>query len=156
MRTFLLLLLTSFTLTLLSCSWYYYAYIRNPTNSTAIVDVYLLDKSNLNTLPNKVRIAERVVNFKAGYKKYFEHTQNVKWIDTSHFMFEIKPNTTLDLTEMTGKFRNGGLNEHVRVIVSTEGKVDTLINGDVDDRRNKFQYDHVGLSTPLLYYDIKD
>jgi hypothetical protein len=101
------------------------------------VDVYLLDKSNLNTLPNKVRIAERAVNFKSGYKKYFEHTQNVRWIDTS------------------GRFRNGGPRKHVRVILTTEGKVDTLINGEVDDRRNKFHYDHVGLTTHVLYYDIK-
>jgi len=155
MRTSHFFVLFAFTFFLVSCSWNFYAYIRNSTHSTATVDVYLLDKSNLNTLPNKVRIAERAVNFKSGYKKYFEHTQNVRWIDTSHFTFEIKPYTTLDLTEMTGRFRNGGPRKHVRVILTTEGKVDTLINGEVDDRRNKFHYDHVGLTTHVLYYDIK-
>ena len=138
-----------------SCSWDFYAYIRNPTNKVGLIDVYLLDKSGMATLPNKVKVANRVVKFKAGYRKFFEGAQNVTWIDTSHFKFEIKPNTTVDLTDMAGRFRNGAPMKNVHVTITFGDKVQTLLHGRYS-RDDKFIYEHVGLSSHIIYYDMKE
>lgn len=55
---------------------------------------------------------------------------------------------------MTGKFRNGSTRGNMRVIITCGNKVDTLLNGLSTDGREKFNYEHVGLTTHILYYDI--
>lgn len=137
-----------------SCTILFHAYIRNATMHTAIIDVYLLDKSQMATLPNKVRVANRTLNFKGNYKKYIDSTQNVTWMDTEHFKLEIKPNTTVDLSDMAGIFINSHPSEDVRVTVSTNNKVDTLLNGRNDFRYNQFHFKG-RLFSPVLYYDVK-
>ena len=107
MRFFFPIRLFCLAFLLNSCSWNFFAYIRNSSAKTAIIDVFLLDKTQMLTLPNKVTVANRLVNFKAGFRKYFYSSQNVVWVDTSHFKFYIAPQKTIDLTEMAGSFRNG-------------------------------------------------
>jgi len=80
------LLITSFFI--YSCSTLFDAYIRNMTSENAIIDVFLLDKTQMETLPNKVKVANRIVNFKSAYKKYIDSTQNVVWLDTNLFNWE--------------------------------------------------------------------
>jgi hypothetical protein len=139
-----------------SCSWNFFVYIRNTSAKTAIIDVFLLDKTQMAILPNKVTVANRVVNFKAGFRKHFDSSQNVEWVDTSHFKFYIAPQKTIDLTDMAGSFRNGYPSGAVRVTVSLNNKTDTLVYGGADTRHHKFVYDHVGVAFHVLHYDIKE
>ena len=155
MRQLLLSFLIFLTFGICSCSIPFGAYLRNMTNDIATVDVFLLDKTNMVTLPNKIKVANRIINFKSGFKKFIDSSQNVTWIDISHFKLEMKPNTTVDLTDMAGRFVNSYPREDVRVIVSTNEKLDTLLNGRSNFYYNKFGFKNVGLSSPLLYYDIK-
>ena len=106
MKYFLILTLLIFTFSLYSCITYDNAFIRNLTNATATIDVYLLNTSSIKSLPNQVTLANKIVKFKGGYKKYFDNIQNVIWIDTNHFKLEIEPNTTLNLEHMLGSFVN--------------------------------------------------
>jgi hypothetical protein len=143
------------TFSLSSCMTYYDAYLRNATNQHAIVDVYLLNKSHLKTLPNQVTVADRIVNFKAGYRKYFGSLKNVEWITTGHFKFIIDPNTTADLTDMVGRFINSQPFQDALVTVSVNNKIDTLLNGRQDFRHDLFKYKSKIFGKPILYYDIK-
>ena len=156
MRTFFIFLLFCSTVVLPSCSWDFYAYIINRTSKTATINVFLLDISPLKTLPNKVKVSEGVVPLKAGYRKNFDKYQNVEWLDVAHFRFIVKPNSMADLADMVGMFRNGFPRGDVRVIVATDKKVDTLINGRQGFNREKFMYKHVGLTSHILHYDIKE
>jgi hypothetical protein len=156
MRFFFSISLFCLAFLLNSCSWNFFVYIRNTSAKIAVIDVFLLDKTQMTTLPNKVTVANRVVNFKAGFRKHFDSSQNVVWIDTSHFKFYIAPQKTIDLTDMAGSFRNGYPSGAVRVIVSIDNKTDTLIIGGADYRHDKFIFEHVGLSFHILYYDIKE
>src|SRR5688572_2618348 len=119
---------------------------------TATIDVFLLDKTHMVTLPNRVTVANRVVNLKAGFRKYFDSSQNVVWVDASHFKFYIAPQKTIDLTDMAGRFRNGSPSREVMVTITFNNKVDTLIYEGEGTRHRKFVYDHVGLKSPILYY----
>ena len=156
MRFFFPIRLFCLAFLLNSCSWNFFGYIRNSSAKTAIIDVFLLDKTQILTLPNKVTVANRLVNFKAGFRKYFYSSQNAVWVDTSHFKFYIAPQKTIDLTDMAGSFRNGSPPGEVRVTVSLDNKTDTLIYGGADYRHDKFIYEHAGLSFHILYYDIKE
>lgn len=137
-----------------SCTKFFYACIRNTSNQVAAIDVYLLDKTDLKTLPNKVRMTNRIINLKSGYKKYLDSTQTVTWIDKDHFKLQIQPGTTVDLSDMAGIFINSHPTGDARVIITTTGKTDTLLNGRLDYRHEKFNYAG-GFFSPKLYYDIK-
>ena len=76
MRFFFPIRLFCLAFLLNSCSWNFFGYIRNSSAKTAIIDVFLLDKTQMLTLPNKVTVANRLVNFKAGFRKYFYSSQN--------------------------------------------------------------------------------
>lgn len=143
------------TFSLSSCMTYYDAYLRNSTNQHAIVDVYLLNKQHLKTLPNQVKVANQAVTFKSGYKNYFADFKNVEWITTEHFQFKIEPNTTADLTDMAGRFINSHPFEDALVTVSMNNKIDTLVNGRKDFRHDLFQYKSKIFGKRILYYDIK-
>jgi hypothetical protein len=155
-RNFLLFLVI---VCLNSCETPDYAYIRNLTNNTAIIDVFLLKKREMKTLPNKVRISNRVVQFKGGYRKYFlDSTQNVVWLDTSHFKFEINAHSTADLSDMIGAFQNSSpRNPNIRLTITSSNKTDTLLTGNGWEgfRRKLFAYKHIWFGRPVLYYDIK-
>jgi hypothetical protein len=138
---------------LTSCSVIFNAYLRNTTDRVATVDVYLLSKQNMKTLPNKVGVANRVVAFKSGYRKYIDSLQNVDWIDTNHFKLEMAPKTTVDLTDMAGRFRNGDALHDVRVTVTLENRTDTILYEA--GRNNQLHFKSMGFGTPVLYYDIK-
>ena len=138
-----------------ACITPFNAYLRNPTNSVAIVEVYLLDKQEMKTLPNQIKVADSILEFKGDYKRPFRKVQNVKWIDTVHFRFELQPHTTADLTDMTAGFTNSYPHGDFRVTVTTANKVDTLLNGSKDFRYKLFQYKNKGLSPHILYYDVK-
>src|SRR5579872_6446414 len=97
LKTTLLLLFNIFYFN--SCITPDYAYIRNLTNSVAIINVFLANKKEMKTLPNKVRFANQVVSFKGGYRKFLYNTLNVVWQDTSNFKFEMKPQSTADLSD---------------------------------------------------------
>ena len=155
MRQLLLSVLLCLTLGIYSCTIPFGAYLRNMTNETAVIDVFLLDKTGMATLPNKIKVANKIINFKSGFQKFIDSSQNVTWVDISHFKLEMKPNTTVDLTDMAGRFVNSYPLEEVRIIVSTNDKVDTLMNGRFYFNHDKFEYKNVGISSPLLYYDIK-
>ncbi|MBX2922659.1 MAG: hypothetical protein KF746_10745 [Chitinophagaceae bacterium] len=60
-----------------SCSRLYDACVRNITNEVAVIDVFLLDKTDMKTLPNKIRMTNHIVDLKKGYKKYLDSVQNV-------------------------------------------------------------------------------
>ena len=151
-RQFILLVIVCIHLA--SCSMLFNACIRNTTNQIATIDVYILDKTNLKTLPNKIRVANRLVNLKSGYKKYLNSSEDVTWIDTEHFKLDIKPQTTVDLSDMIGAFINGSPRHEARVIVTSPGKIDTLIDGRQYPGMEKFNYIG-GFFSPKLYYDIK-
>lgn len=143
------------TLLLSSCSVPFCVYVRNLTSEIAVIDVYLLGKASMETLPNKIKVANKVVAFKSGFRKDFNNKQNVIWIDTTHFKFILYPNTTVDFTDIAGRFVNGYPRGNVSVIISTETKVDTLMNGREEFKQDKFQYKHLWVSLSLLYYDIQ-
>lgn len=156
MRGLTLFIIYCTVLALSSCTMIFGAYIRNMASETAVIDVFLLDKTDLKTLPNKVTTANRLVKFKSGFRKFLDSTQNVIWIDVSHFKLEMRANTTVDLSDMAGKFINSSPRGDVIVTVTLKNKVDTLINGRRDFRHEKFEYKNAGFSSPLLHYDIKD
>ncbi len=138
-----------------SCSWEFQACIRNLTNAAASVDVYLLDTRNMKTLPNQIRMTNRIINLKRGYKRFLDSTQNVTWIDINHFRLEIKPRTTVDLSDMAGIFINGSPRNKVMVIASSAQKTDTLLNGEYGFAFRKLNYKG-GFFTHILYHDITD
>ena len=146
----LLLLFLFFTS---SCSIIYNAFIRNTTDSMAMVDVYLLNKEDMPTLPNKVKVANLVVPFKGNYRKYMDRFQNVIWVDTNHFTLEVSPKTTVDLTDMAGRFQNGSALYNVLVTITVGNRMDTIINGR--DESQQFDSKGMGFRAPILYYDIK-
>ncbi len=155
MRQLLIFVFFFLTFSLYSCSMLFNAYIRNTTNEIAIIDVFLLDKIKMTSLPNKVKLANRIVIFKSGYKKYIDGTQNVIWLDLEHFKFEIDPNTTVDLTDMAGKFLNSFPMGDVIVTVTTNNRIDTLLNGGSDFRYGLFGYKKIRFGSPILFFDIK-
>lgn len=155
MRQILVLVLFFLISSFYSCSVVYNAYIRNMTNEAAIINVFILEKRSMYTLPNKIKIANMAVKFKGGYKKYFDETQNVIWLTTEHFKFEMKPNMTADLSDLAGKFINSHPTDEVRVTVQTTNRTDTLLNGGIDFRYNLFQFKSMGFASPVIYYDIK-
>lgn len=138
-----------------SCSIPFGAYLRNLTNETAVVHVFIINKQYLNRLPDRVDVANEIVKFKSGLRRKFSDQQPVKWIDTAHFIFHLKPQSSADLTDMGARFINGSPNNYIRVIVKTTSKSDTLLNGYGDFYRRKFIYTHYGLSNPTYYYDVQ-
>ena len=155
MRSLYCLLLVGFSFFLSACSVDFSAFVRNLSNETAMIDVFLLNKDEFMRLPNKVKVANQVVKFKSGVRDKFKTLENVKWIDTSHFKFAMAPQTSIDLTDMAGKFLNSHPTHDVRVIISTATKVDTILDGYRNYNSSKFEYTNFGLRNPALYYDIK-
>ena len=147
-----ILLICAFAIS--GCTVPYLAYIRNKSSLPATIHVALLDKSRMRTLPNSVLVAGSIVNFRPGFRQHFYNRQTVHWIDTAHFSFTILPNTTVDLTDLAGRFSNAHPIENVRVTVRAVSYTDTLINGRLDFRRQQFQFKNVGISLPVYYYDI--
>ena len=139
-----------------SCTMPFWVYIRNKTNEIAVVHVVLLDKSSMQTLPNKVKVADKIVAFKSGFRQSFYEKQNVQWIDTSQFSFNLLPGTTIDLADMAGKFVNSHPTNRVLVTVTANNKADTLLNPAAFFRSEKFMFKNVGISVPVLYYDVLD
>jgi len=154
MRPMLYTMLCFIATSIISCTTLFNVFVRNTTGLPATLDIYLLDKTNMKTLPNKARVADKIVHFKAGYRKYFDSYQSVIWVDTSHFKFIMRPGTTVDLSDMTGIFVNGGNRRDILVTVTVNGKADTLVQG-----RNRtpdtFQFKGRIFSNSILYYDIK-
>lgn len=143
-----------FVITANACTMPYLAYVRNKSALPVVIDVHLLDKSRMRKLPNSVLVADKIVAFKAGFRQSFADRQYVHWIDTSHFSFTVLPGTTVDLTDLAGRFVNGHPRETVFVTITAGASVDTLINGRDDFRYKKFGYKNVGISLPVYYYDI--
>ena len=138
-----------------NCSIPFGAYLRNLTNETALINGWIIDQRNWPQLPNMVNVAGEVVEFKSGLRKKFRSRELVRWIDTAHFTFELKPQTSADLRDMAGSFMNGSPHKNVRVMVVTKTTADTLINGDNGFYMKKFTLTNYGLSNPTYYYDIK-
>lgn len=154
MRPMLYLLMAFIAVTFFSCQTFYDVFVRNMTNGPVTLDVYLLDKTDMKTLPNKARVADRIVRFKTGYKKYFERYKNVTWVDTSHFKFTVDPHTTVDLSDMTGIFRNGSSMRNVLITLTTNTRMDTLVNGRTFPHKD-FEHKARIFSNSMLYYDVK-
>jgi hypothetical protein len=154
MRVLLLTILLFVAVSFYSCSLYFDAFLRNMTRETATIDVFLNKRNQWATLPNRVKTACKLVNFKSGYKKYFSETTYVTWFDSVHFQLKVSPNSTIDLSQIAGTFLNSSPTKDVRVIVSTGSKVDTLINGHSDFRHDLFKYKSKAFR-PILYYDVK-
>lgn len=148
-----MLVLTAYSIT--SCSVYFNAYVRNPTNKTAVVDVYLLQKQNMKTLPNQVKTANRIIAFKGAYRQQFDSLQTVTWVSTEHFRLKVAPHTTTDLTDMAGSFLNGSVMQDVLVTVTASGKTDTLLNGQGRPVPGAFVYKGMGFKNPVIYHDIR-
>jgi len=138
-----------------SCSIDFNAFIRNTTDALAMVDVYLLNKEDMKTLPNKVRVANRMIEFKSGYRKHIDSSMTVHWVDINHFQLQLAPRTTVGLTDMAGKFHNGSATQDVIVTVTLGNRIDTILNGNYSQDRQKFDYKSMFFGTPILYYDIK-
>ena len=138
-----------------SCSRYYNAYIRNTTKETARVDDYLLIKEEFQTIPNQIKVSNKLVPFKSGYRKYFNNLQNVNWIDTHHFKLDLSPNTAADLTDMAGKVLNGFFRQKVLMTVTVANRTDTVLNGSDQSNWGLFQSKSRGFGTPVIFYDIK-
>jgi hypothetical protein len=125
------------------------------TGENATIDVFLLDKKFMNTLPNRVRVANKILDFKSGYKNHIDSSQNVVWENMNHFKLEVKPKTTIDFTDIAGDFLNGSPFFDAVITVNKFGKVDTLLNGRRGFRENLFQFKSRGLGRPVIFYDIK-
>jgi hypothetical protein len=138
----------------------FWAYLRNISNDTAVIDVYLLDKSDWRTLPNQIKTANEAVSFKPGYTKRFDTYTNVAWVDTTHFRVMLPPNTTLDLNDLAGRFYNGGSTKDVLLVITTETRLDTLIKGRNEFLKEPHLFKAVGIFKPFFYknvlvYDVK-
>jgi hypothetical protein len=136
------------------CTIPYLVYIRNKSALPAVIDVHLLDKSRMRTLPNSALVAGKIVTFKAGFRQSFADRQYVHWIDTAWFSFTVLPGTTIDFTDLAGRFVNAHPRETVFVTITAGTTIDTLNNGRDDFRYKKFGYKNVGISLPVYYYDI--
>ncbi len=143
-----------FVITAGGCTIPYLAYVRNKSALPVVIDVHLLDKSRMRTLPNSVLVANKIVSFKAGFRQSFADRQYVHWIDTAHFSFTVLPGNTADLTDLAGRFVNAHPREAVFVTITAGTSIDTLINGRDDFRYKKFGFKNVGISLPVYYYDI--
>ncbi len=137
-----------------SCTLLFNVYIRNTTKNQVIVDVSLLRANEWKMLPNSVKTADRIIEFRGNYRKFFETTEYVDWVSPMHFQMKLNSNSTLDLSDMAGNFFNGYPKKNVRVVILSQNKSDTLINGRNDFRRDRFLYKS-RVSKPILYYDIK-
>lgn len=154
------LLVTSLVLTTLlsSCSLRFWAYLRNLTDSIATVDVYINDTNYRKTLPTTIKTANKIVEFKSGHRRFFSDTTQIAWVDSSHFKVFLQPQTTIDFEDIAGYFLNSRPFSDIQVLVSSRQVTDTLMNGIMDFRREKFLYKHYGFipGRPLLYFDIQD
>jgi hypothetical protein len=105
------------------------------------------------TLPNQIKVADRIVKFKGGYRQQFFNTKNVVWLDLNHFQLELSPNTTADLTDMTGYWMNARCICDAKVTVTAGGKTDILVDGRFFNVRHElFSY---GRKFSIIYYDVK-
>ena len=129
------------------------------TNEIATVDVYIQEQDFRKTLPSTIRTANKVVDFKNGHRRFFNDTTNIVWVDSSHFRVFIRPQTTIDFEDIAGYFfLNSQPVSDIQVFVSLNQMTDTLMNGRMDFRREKFNYKQNGFipPKPLLFYDISD
>ncbi|MBL0357918.1 MAG: hypothetical protein IPP72_14035 [Chitinophagaceae bacterium] len=138
-----------------SCSIPFETYLRNMSGATAIVDVYLLNTKWMKTLPNRVDVANSLLDFKCGYKNHIDSSQVVDWKEINHFQLAMKPNTTADLTDMAGGFTNGYPHWKVSITITVNNRIDTVMNGSADYIIKKFAYRYKRFSKPVVYYDIK-
>lgn len=141
-----------------SCSFHYFAYIRNLTSEIAIIDIYSKDKSLAKIVSPYISRANKVVTFEKGYRKQFNDSMAVQWLDSTHCIVAIPPQTTINFGNIGGYFLNGRPTNNIKVIVSTKNTKDTLMDGRAQFRMNKFKYRQNGFlpKHPLLYYDIID
>lgn len=137
-----------------SCTLRFNAYIRNFTKNHIIIDISLLRGSEWKTLPNSVKTANTIVNFKGSYKRSFESIEYVNWISPLHFQMTLKPGSSIDLSDLAGEFYNGHPRKNVRVVILRQDRSDTLINGRRDFKRELFKFKG-RVSQPIIYYDVE-
>ncbi len=149
--------LSYLTISLTSCTINYWAYIRNLTRKTALIDVFLNDLDDFKVRPTNLKTADEIVKFKKGHKNKFIDTTTISWLDSSHLQFQVRPNTTIDLEAISFFYYSHPMTD-MKVVVTTENNIDTLMTSKSDFRRDKFQYKQNGIITPrpILYYDIKE
>lgn len=137
---------------------HFWAYLRNLTDSIATVDVYVNDPNYSKTLPTSIKTANKIVEFKSGHRRFFSDTTNIVWVDSLHFKVFLRPHTTIDFENIAGYFLNSHPLSDINVYVSSQQMTDTLMNGRVDFRHEKFFYKHYGFmpGRSMLYYDIQD
>lgn len=140
------------------CTMVYDAYLRNFTGEKAMVDVYIHNKGWMETLPNRIDIAKEAVAFKSGFRNKINETQLVRWIDTSHFQFELLPNSTADFTDMAGKWvLHGNISDLLVIVTSVNGQ-DTIVKRRQNTYQvysDKLSFKGRAFARPIYYYDVK-
>ncbi len=145
-------------MSLSSCSLHFWAYLRNMTNDIAIVDVYIKEQNFHKTLPSSIATANQIVDFKNRHRRFFNDTTSIVWVDRSHFKVYVRPKTTIDFEDIAGYFLNSHPLSDLQVFVTSNKMTDTLMNGIMDFRHDKFNYKQNGFipPRPLLYHDINN
>lgn len=135
---------------------HFWAYLRNMTNNIATVDVYIQEQNFRKTLPSSITTANKIVDFKNRHRRFFNDTTRIVWVDSFHFKVFIRPKTTIDFEDIAGYFLNSHPLSDIQVFVTSNKVTDTLMNGRMDFRDDKFNYKQNGFIRPLLYHDIKN
>lgn len=156
MRHKFLLISLALTTLLSSCSMHYWAYLRNLTDSITTVDVYINDSSYRKKLPTNIKTANKIVDFKNGHRRFFTDMTQIVWVDSSHFKVFLRPKTTIDFEDIGGYFLNSHPLSDIQIFITSNNITDTLMNGRMDFRHDKFNFKQNGLvpPRPLLYHDI--
>lgn len=149
------LIIISGLLPLVSCSYISNIYLRNLTRETVMADVYILHPEDSLLIPKRVRTANDIAVLNRDFITGFNDTSEIRKLDQLHYRVMIRPGTSICLSDITGTLMNGMLHTNLRVVILSSGRVDTLMNGLGDIRREKFEYIHRGMIFPryVSYYD---
>ena len=155
MRFILYSFILAGTLILQGCTQPFDVYFRNFTDQQAVIDVHFSDLTVFDVLPNRVHVANRVSQFKSGYRKWVYEHEYVKWEDAGHLTFVVKPKTTVYVNEVVGKFTNGSPHMKGTIVVLLNNKVDTLLDETGGFRHNRFAFKYKFPLINILHYDIR-
>ena len=138
-----------FILFLVSCSRTFNGLIRNGTEQSATIDVYLIRKNKMHSLPNQVRIGKYLDNFKKRDLDSVNSIDTVDWIDLNHFRYTIRPKSVLLLQDLGIILENGLVFSDVIAVFKSGGQTDSIKAG----WRVLNQFKNVN---GILCYDIKN
>jgi hypothetical protein len=140
-------------ITAISCEIPVQTFVRNVSETPALLDVYYLDPTQIKTNVDSVKVANEIVNFKkTDFRKKFNSRQDLKWLDSSHYQLALQPKTTVDLGDLFRGIANDRQHYSLRVVITKGESIDTVMNGSL---RKRLEIESIGTIKQGVFYDIQ-